>query len=101
MQDRAVMQSVENGRRITKERDQEFLYAFQRAVLLALKEAGQLNETQFRYAGGKLKEQRRASTPGLKQQEVSSIKKLSNEMRDESSRTIVKSDPRCDTVPGR
>ena len=57
MQDRAVMQSVENGRRITKERDQEFLYAFQRAVLLALKEAGRLNEMQYRYAEEELKAQ--------------------------------------------
>lgn len=61
MQDWAVLQSVENGRRITKEQDLEFLYTYQRAVLMALKEAGQLNETQFRYAEGKLKEQRRAS----------------------------------------
>lgn len=67
MQDQAVLRSVENGRRITKEQDQEFLYTYQRAVLLALKEAGQLNETQFRYAEGKLKEQRRP-----KQQAVSS-----------------------------
>lgn len=61
MQDRAVLRSVENGRRITKEQDQEFLYTYQRAVLLSLKEAGQLNETQFRYAEGKLKEQRRSA----------------------------------------
>ena len=55
MQDRAVLRSVENDRRITKEQDHAFLYAYQRAVLLALKEAGQLNETQYRYAEEKLK----------------------------------------------
>ena len=61
MQDRAVLRSVENGRRITKEQDQEFLYTYQRAVLLALKDAGQLTEMQYRYAEGKLKEQCRAA----------------------------------------
>ena len=61
MQERAVLRSVENDRRITKEQDQEFLYTYQRAVLLALKEAGQLTEMQYRYAEGKLKEQCRAA----------------------------------------
>ena len=61
MQDRAVLRSVENDRRITKEQDQELLYTYQRAVLLALKEAGQLTEMQYRYAEGKLKEQCRAA----------------------------------------
>ena len=59
MQERAVLRTVENDRRITKEQDQEFLYTYQRAVLLALKDAGQLTEMQYRYAEGKLKEQRR------------------------------------------
>ena len=61
MQDRAVLRSVENDRRITKEQDHEFLYAYQRAVLLALKEAGRLNETQYRYAEDRLKAQRGAA----------------------------------------
>ena len=61
MQDRAVLRSVENDRRITKEQDHEFLYEYQRAILLALKEAGQLNETQYRTAEDKLKEQRAAT----------------------------------------
>ena len=59
MQDRAVLRSVEQDRRITKEQDHAFLYAYQRAVLLALKEAGRLNESQYRYAEEKLKEQQR------------------------------------------
>lgn len=58
MQDRAVLRTVEHSRGITKEQDQEFLYEFQRAVLLALKEAGRLNETQCRYAEETLKAQR-------------------------------------------
>ena len=69
MQDRAVLRSVEQDRRITKEQDHEFLYAYQRAVLLALKEAGQLNETQYRYAEEKLKEQQREM--GLKRRDGS------------------------------
>ena len=58
MQDRAVLRSVENDRRITKEQDYEFLYEYQRAILLALKEAGLLTEMQYRYDEGKLKEQK-------------------------------------------
>ena len=61
MQDRAVLRSVENDRRITKDQDAEFLYEYQRAILLALKEAGQLNETQYRYAEDRLKAQRGAA----------------------------------------
>ena len=61
MQDRAVLRSVENDRRITKDQDAEFLYEYQRAILLALKEARQLNETQYRYAEEQLKAQREAA----------------------------------------
>ena len=61
MQDRAVLRSVENDRRITKDQDAEFLYEYQRAILLALQEAGQLNEMQYRYAKEKLKAQRTAA----------------------------------------
>ena len=69
MRDRAVLQSIEHNRRITGEKDGEFLFLYQKAVLLALKEAGQLNETQFRYAEGKLKEQRRAAVMGERKNE--------------------------------
>lgn len=58
MQDRAVLRLIENDRKITKEQDYEFLYEYQRAILLALKEAGQLTEMQYRTAEDKLKEQR-------------------------------------------
>ena len=61
MQDRAVLRSVENDRRITKDQDAEFLYEYQRAILLALQEAGQLNEAQYRYAEEKLNAQRGAA----------------------------------------
>ena len=62
MQDRAVLRSVEQDRRITEEQDAEFLFACQRALLLALKEAGRLSETQYRYAEEKLKAQQIAAT---------------------------------------
>ena len=55
MQDRAVLHAVENDRRITEEADAGFLYLLHNAVLLALKEAGRLNETQYRYAEEELK----------------------------------------------
>lgn len=57
MQDRAVLRSVEQDRRITEDQDAEFLFACQRALLLALKEAGRMSETQYRYAEEKLKAQ--------------------------------------------
>lgn len=59
MEERAVLRSVENDRRITEEQDAEFLYLLQNTILLALKEAGRLNEMQYRYAEEKLKTQRR------------------------------------------
>ena len=61
MREQAVLRSVENDRRITEEQDAEFLYLLQNAVLLALKEAGRLNESQYRYAEEELKTQRRES----------------------------------------
>ena len=57
MRELAVLRSVENDRRITEEQDAEFLYLLQNAVLLALKEAGRLNEMQYRYAEEELKAQ--------------------------------------------
>ena len=67
MRDRAVLQFIENDRRITGEQDSAFLYLYQNAVLLALKEAGTLTEAQYRYAEEKLKEQRRDDTRGGKE----------------------------------
>lgn len=57
MEDHAVLHSIENERNITRETDGEFLFEFQKAALLALKESGRLNEQQYRYAEEKLKSQ--------------------------------------------
>ena len=51
MLEQAVLRYVENDRRITEEQDAKFLY------LLALKEAGRLNEMQYRYAEEELRAQ--------------------------------------------
>lgn len=59
MREQAVLKSVENDRSITEEQDAEFFDLMQKAVLLALKEAGKLNEMQYRYAEEKRKAQRR------------------------------------------
>ena len=52
------LECIENDRRITREDDGEFLYEYQKAVLLALVETGQLTQTQYRYAEEKLRQQR-------------------------------------------
>ena len=57
MQNRAVLRSVQEDRRITKEQDAAFFHELQRAILLALLEAGQLNEAQYRYAEDRLNAQ--------------------------------------------
>ena len=59
MGERAVLQYVENNRMINEEQDTDFLNLLQNSILLALKEAGLLNEMQYRYAEDKLKAQRR------------------------------------------
>ena len=48
---------TENDREITKETDSQFLFEYQRAILLELKDKGILNEMQYRYAEEKLKKQ--------------------------------------------
>ena len=40
--DEIILKSIENDNRITRKTDSEFLYAFQKAVLLALLEDGTL-----------------------------------------------------------
>ena len=57
MAERAVLVAVENDREITKETDSRFLFEYQRAILLELKDKGVLNEIQYRYAEEKLKKQ--------------------------------------------
>ena len=53
-----TLERIENDRRITRETDGEFLYEYQKAVLLALVESGRLTEQQYRYAEEKLRIQR-------------------------------------------
>ena len=55
--DESTLKAIENDRRITRKTDAEFLYAFQKAVLLALLEDGTLTEMQYRYAEEKLRKQ--------------------------------------------
>ena len=50
-----TLDRIENDRKITRETDGEFLYEYQRAVLLALVESGRLTEQQYRYAEEKLR----------------------------------------------
>ena len=59
MEDKAVLQTIENNREIILDSDSEFLFEYQKAMLLALKELGTLDEMQYRYAEATLKEQLR------------------------------------------
>lgn len=59
MEEQARPVRIEHGRRISKETDSQFLFEYQRAVLLSLKESGALDEAQYRYAEEKLKSQLR------------------------------------------
>ena len=55
--DEVTLKAIENDHRITQKTDSEFLYEFQKAVLLALLEDGTLTEMQYRYAEEKLRRQ--------------------------------------------
>ena len=55
--DEITLKAIENDYRITQKTDPEFLYVFQKAVLLALLEDGTLTEMQYRYAEEKLRRQ--------------------------------------------
>ena len=57
MTEQARLLDIENDREITKETDSQFLFEYQRAVLLTLKDKGILNEMQYRYVEEKLKKQ--------------------------------------------
>ena len=58
MEDAAVLQTIENDREILWDSDSEFLFEYQKAMLLALKELGTLDEMQYRYAEMALKSQK-------------------------------------------
>ena len=55
--DEITLKAIENDHRLTRKTDPEFLYVFQKAVLLALLEDGTLTEMQYRYAEEKLRRQ--------------------------------------------
>ena len=57
MTEQAWLLGIENDRDITEETDSQFLFEYQRAILLELKDKGVLNEIQYRYAEEKLKKQ--------------------------------------------
>ena len=57
MVEQAQLLGIENDREVTKETDSQFLFEYQRAILLKLKDKGVLNEIQYRYAEEKLKKQ--------------------------------------------
>ena len=60
MEERARLVGIEHDRKITKETDSQFLFEYQRAILLSLKDSGALDEAQYRYAEEKLRNQLRA-----------------------------------------
>ena len=57
MAEQARLRGIENDRKITRETDSQFLFEYQRAILLELKDKGVMNEIQYRYAEEKLKKQ--------------------------------------------
>ena len=59
MKERAHLVGIEHDRQITKETDSQFLFEYQRAILLSLKVDRLLGETQYRYAEERLKCQMR------------------------------------------
>lgn len=58
MKEQAILQTIENDREIIWDTDSKFLFEYQKAMLLALKELGTLDEMQYRYAEAVLKEQK-------------------------------------------
>jgi len=57
MEERAHLVGIEHDRKITKETDSQFLFEYQRAILLSLKADGLLDETQYQYAEERLRRQ--------------------------------------------
>lgn len=60
MEERARLAGIEHDRKITKETDGQFLFEYQRAILLSLKDSGALDDAQYRYAEETLRNQLRA-----------------------------------------
>lgn len=59
MVEQARLVEIEHDRKLTKETDSQFLFEYQRAILLSLKDSGVLDEAQYRYGAEKLKNQLR------------------------------------------
>ncbi len=57
MEEWAHLVRIEHDRKITKETDSQFLFEYQRAILLSLKADGLLDETQYHYAEERLRRQ--------------------------------------------
>lgn len=57
MEEQARLAGVEHDRKITKKTDGQFLFEYQRAILLSLKDSGTLDGAQYRYAEETLKKQ--------------------------------------------
>lgn len=57
MEEQARLVRIEHDRKITKEADSQFLFEYQRSILLSLKTDGLLDETQYHYAEERLRRQ--------------------------------------------
>lgn len=57
MKEIAVLKEIENDREVIWNSDCEFLFHYQKSMLLALKELGTLDDVQYRFAEMRLKEQ--------------------------------------------
>ena len=59
MEEQARLVGIDHDRKITKKMDSQFLFEYQRAILLTLKVDGLLDETQYHYAEERLRRQMR------------------------------------------
>ena len=59
MEEQARLVEIEHDRKITKKMDSQFLFEYQRAILLTIKADGLLDETQYHYAEERLRRQTR------------------------------------------
>lgn len=57
MRAKAHLIEIENNRKIDQYTDMKFIFDYKRILLLSLKEAGKLNEMQYRYTEKALREQ--------------------------------------------
>lgn len=68
MKGHVVLQEIENDRELCRDLDSDFFMEYQKALLLALKETGTLNEIQYYDAEQMLKCQSRRET-GMKRKQ--------------------------------